>query len=110
MRRHERLERQDDDDGDPDDTVFVVQAPRATGKGEAYHADADCAQRQPQTDSVQTMTRQNAQERWFCPCRACVLDDVDRRNGATSGDVLDGRTGGLADLDPSDLGLEPNHR
>jgi len=106
MRRQERVARQERDEGDAQDTVYLPENPRGSGKGEAYHEDADCPQRQgARDDGVQEMTRADAQAAWFTPCRTCVLDDVDRRNPAPDDDPTDARTGALEDLDPSDLGL-----
>lgn len=69
--REDRIQRQELDDGDPDDEVH-------TGPGSPiYHDDRDCQRlKQVADDEIGTDTRRAEQRRWHAPCSWCVLDDV----------------------------------
>jgi len=76
--RDELLERQEEDPGDPEDTVYVMAAgppgsdTRTTPR--IYHDDEDCHNLDDDPDES---TRAEEQQRWRGPCKACVLDDVE---------------------------------
>lgn len=69
--RQERIERQNRDDGDLDDSVYLKVGGRAAVR--TYHDEADC----PTINGgdVRERTRRGAQRAWKAPCRYCVLGD-----------------------------------
>lgn len=95
MRRAERLSLQDDDDGDPDDTVFVAHYNAAGANSEQYH-EAGCRylrrSRQGSDKDPDSMSREDAQHRWLAPCRACVLKNAEF--SLSDGERGDGQVGG----------------
>lgn len=69
MPREQRIDRQEQDNGDPDDTVWYVSV---NGNGNrAYHENDDC-QYIRHTEPKDT-TREGAQKRWLAPCQNCIL-------------------------------------
>lgn len=66
--------------GHPDDPVFTADANPA--KCEAWHADRDCYQ--IRNSPVRRMDRKQADD-LLCPCRDCVLNNVNRATDANTG-------------------------
>lgn len=64
--RRERIDAQQHDTGDPDDTVWV------TGyQASHYHSNPEC--QQLTGSSADESCREDAQHRWLAPCGKCVL-------------------------------------
>lgn len=82
------------DDGNPEETVYVVSG--AASKDSSYHNDRDCRYLRRATTCLET-TREAAQKRERPPCRRCVdgLVEQDRDSqitdcplcGETVGDI-----------------------
>lgn len=79
--RHRREERQNLDDGDPEDTVYRLppsnqydsggwDTPKRHGR--VYHEDEDCQYIRRYEDSLDD-TREDAQEIGLAPCAVCIL-------------------------------------
>lgn len=66
--RETRLDRQHDDDGDLDDTVYHVL--RSSAKH--YHEDPNC-KHVSNRDELEPTTRGEAQQKWEAPCSECVM-------------------------------------
>jgi len=69
--RQQRINEQDLDDGDLDDTIYYIK--KATA--DHYHEDPSC-KLIPQESEPLDETRKYAQNRWMAPCPACVLGRV----------------------------------
>lgn len=75
MTREERLARQEDDEGDSDETVYLGRGGRAGNGTNTYHDNRDCNFLQ-RAETVTETNRKGAQCRWLAPCTHCVLDDT----------------------------------
>lgn len=72
LTRDDRLERQNLDDGDPEDTVFTGRhAPGNSGE-HIYHDDPDC--NRIRQDELKEWTRREAKLHWKAPGLCCVVD------------------------------------
>lgn len=70
--RDERLERQQRDPGDPEDTVYYRQGATSA----IYHDERDCQRlKQIPEDEIGSDPRRVEQRRWHGPCLWCVLGD-----------------------------------
>lgn len=74
MTRDDRLALQEDDDGSPDETVYLGKGGRAGNGTTTYHEDRECSFL-GRAETVTTTTREGAWRRWLAPCSHCVLDD-----------------------------------
>lgn len=82
MRREDRIHRQQRDDGDPTDTVYLKQTATATsGTKAVYHDTLECHQAPGDRSEYTTVERERAHDQWLSPCRMCVLDAVDHSPG-----------------------------
>lgn len=66
----ELIELQDEDDGEPDETVYTTNKRWSTH----YHDSEDC-RLLARTDSLNNVTREKAQMKWLGPCPVCVLEE-----------------------------------
>lgn len=71
LTRDQRLARQDRDQGDPDDEVFIATTENSASH-QVYHDDKGC--RHMRGQDGQTTTRRAAQIRWLAPCLNCVIE------------------------------------
>ncbi|ELZ84441.1 hypothetical protein C453_12881 [Haloferax elongans ATCC BAA-1513] len=69
--QQERIERIEEDDGDPNDIVYLSSY---YNQQAAYHEDRDCSWFNVDDDNVKEKTRAWAQNRLRYPCGFCVLD------------------------------------
>lgn len=77
LTREERLERQDLDLGDPDDTVHIQKNGISTAS-KAYHDDPECDRINRDKEDLEDMSREEAQVRWRHPCGDCCdIEDKD---------------------------------
>lgn len=80
MTRDERLSRQDRDDGDGEDTVYVIQS--GTMRDDristvnTYHDTEECPHFNRRKRDPREMSRKGAQLRWLGPCKICVLKEA----------------------------------
>lgn len=70
--REERLARQQLDDGDPDEDVYLPRTTRSL----VYH-EPDCYILAQSNTEPRSMPRRTAKQRWKAPCLRCILAGVD---------------------------------
>lgn len=70
--RNEAVDRQDLDDGAPDEIVFMVS--NGNSQNRIYHEDPECHRLKGRDIILREYTRANAQRRWLGPCQWCVLE------------------------------------
>lgn len=116
MNRAEKQARIDADDGDPDDTVYVMRRPTGGTHHHAYHDERTCAQERTakfESAEVVECRRADAQRRQKYPCLDCTVDPaaVDDATGRTettdysglladmNADEFDGLVNGDLDVD-----------
>lgn len=79
IKRSERIERIERDDGALDDKV--VYGPRNSVN--SYHESVECVNA-PDEDRCKTITRRQAHRQFRAPCKNCVLDEVDGTRSPTA--------------------------
>lgn len=75
LSREAAIERQDLDDGGPQDTVYVPTNKRSVSR--IYHDDPECSSLKGRGATLREYSREAAQRRWTGPCRRCVLQEAD---------------------------------
>lgn len=75
LSREAAIERQQLDDGDPDDDVYVPTNNRSVSR--VYHEDPECSSLKGRDVTLREYSREAAQRRWCGPCQRCVLKEAD---------------------------------
>jgi len=73
LRREQRVERQELDDGDPEATVYISGGGDRRSRGDTYHDDPECLRFK--VDGRTELARKDAQRKWMGPCGWCVLEE-----------------------------------
>jgi hypothetical protein len=83
INQEEALERAAQDHGDDDDVVWMKQNSRAR----IYHDDPECSYLS--ADSIVELTRREAQNRGYGPCKGCTLETADpSKTGTVPTDLI----------------------
>jgi hypothetical protein len=84
--REEAIERAQQDQGDNDD--LVVMSKQRSDRTRIYHATADCSHLQ--TDTTIELTRQQAQNKEYGPCKVCTIETGHKsRRGTQPTDLIE---------------------